>query len=201
MKGNVTTILRGFNYEQVRSVCRVLVGSEKIKNVEITLNTPDAFTTIKKITEEFGKELNIGAGTVITFEELKKAIDCNVAVVLSPCGYTKEMIDYCHEHNVTAIPSGLTPSEIQTQFDYGADIVKVFPANEFSKSYAKKVLEPLGNHPLMAVGGVNDKNVKEHLDGGYQYAGTCWGLFEKADVLEMNEENMALSVKKFEAGM
>lgn len=201
MQGHVTTILRGFKYEQVKSVCNVLAKSEKIKNVEITLNTPDVFETLKKICTEFDGQLFVGAGTVITFDDLKKAIDCGVKFVLSPAGYTKEMIDYCHEKGVIAIPSGLTPTEILTQFQYGADIVKVFPANEFSKSYAKKVCEPLGNYPLMAVGGVNANNVREHFDGGYQYVGTAWGLFNKQDVIDMNEDNMLKSVKEFEAKM
>lgn len=201
MKGNVTTILRGFKYEQVRSVCNVLVKSKKIKNVEITLNTPDVYETLKKICKEYEDELFVGAGTVITFEELKKAISCGVKFVLSPTGYTKEMIDYCHEKGVIAIPSGLTPTEILTQFQYGADVVKVFPANEFSKTYAKKVCEPLGNYPLMAVGGVNANNVHEHFEGGYQYVGTAWGLFRKVDVIEMNEEKMLECVVEFESKM
>lgn len=198
MKGNVTAILRGFTYEQVKSVCEVLEQSEKIKNVEITLNTEDAFEIIRKIIFEFGNTLNIGAGTVITLDDLRKVVECGVSFVLSPTGYTKEMIEYCHKRNVTVISSGFTPTEILTQFQYGADIVKVFPANELSKGYAKKICEPLGNYPLMAVGGVNATNVREHFEGGYQYVGTCWGLFRKQDVLEMNKEGMLQSLKEFE---
>lgn len=138
MKGNVTAIQRGFTYEQVRSVCRVLVQSEKIKNVEITLNTPDALGILSKIAEEFQGALNIGAGTVITFRDLKQVLERDISFVLSPTGYTKEMIEYCHERKVTAIPAALTPSEILTQFENGADIVKVFPANEFSKGTQRR---------------------------------------------------------------
>ncbi len=201
MKGTVTTILRGFSYEKVRCVCEALCQSEKIKNVEITLNTPNAYETIEKIAKEFKDRLSIGAGTVKTFDELKKVIDCGIEFVLSPCGYTKEMIDYCHDHNVIAIPAAFTPSEIFTQYSYGADIIKVFPANELSKGYAKKAMEPLGDIPLMAVGGVNATNVKEHFDGGYKYVGTCWGLFKKEDVENMNMEGLVNSIKEFETRM
>lgn len=199
MKGNVTAILRGFNYEQIRTVCKVLSQCNKIKDVEIALNTPNALEIIEKLVYEFGDELNVGAGTVITFTDLKKVISAGAKFVLSPAGYSKEMIDYCHSNNVIVISAGLTPTEILNQFQYGADIVKVFPANEMSKGYAKKVCEPLGNYPLMAVGGVNAKNVKEHFEGGYQYVGTCWGLFKKEDVLNMNEEGLLNSVHEFEA--
>lgn len=201
MKGEVVAILRGFSYEQVRSVCTTLTKSEKIKNVEITMNTPNALDIISKIVDEFQGQLNIGAGTVITFDDLKQVIEKGVKFVLSPSGYTKEMIEYCHKRDVVAIPAALTPTEILTQFENGADIVKVFPANEFTKGYAKKVCEPLGNYPLMAVGGVNTKTVKEYLDGGYQYVGSCWGLFKKEDVLNQNEEGMLKSIKEFETNM
>lgn len=201
MKGEVVAILRGFSYEQVRSVCTALTKSEKIKNVEITMNTPNALDIISKIVDEFQGQLNIGAGTVITFDDLKQVIEKGVKFVLSPSGYTKEMIEYCHKRDVVAIPAALTPTEILTQFENGADIVKVFPANEFTKGYAKKVCEPLGNYPLMAVGGVNTKTVKEYLDGGYQYVGSCWGLFKKEDVLNQNEDGMLKSIKEFETNM
>ena len=201
MKGEVVAILRGFSYEQVRSVCTTLTKSEKIKNVEITMNTPNALDIISKIVDEFQGQLNIGAGTVITFDDLKQVIEKGVKFVLSPSGYTKEMIEYCHKRDVVAIPAALTPTEILTQFENGADIVKVFPANEFTKGYAKKVCEPLGNYPLMAVGGVNTKTVKEYLDGGYQYVGSCWGLFKKEDVLNQNEDGMLKSIKEFETNM
>ena len=201
MKGKVTVILRGYTYEQIRSVCHVLLKSTKISDVEITLNTPNALESIEKITQEFNDNLNIGAGTVITFDELKSAIQCGAKFILSPVGFTKDMIDYCHERNVTVIPSAFTPSEILTQFQYGADIIKVFPANELSKNYAKKVCEPLGDYPLMAVGGVNAENVKKHFEGGYQYVGTAGGLFNKQDILAMNEDNMLQSLRAFEENL
>ncbi|WP_270600370.1 bifunctional 4-hydroxy-2-oxoglutarate aldolase/2-dehydro-3-deoxy-phosphogluconate aldolase [Faecalicoccus pleomorphus] len=199
MKGNVTVILRGYTYDQVKSVCNVLVESEKVSNVEITLNTKNALEIIKKITHDFKDKLSIGAGTVVTFDELKSVISCGVKFVLSPTGYTKEMIDFCHQNNVEAIPAALTPSEILDQIQKGADIVKVFPANEFSSKYARKVCEPLGKLPLMAVGGINADNVKAHFDGGYQYVGTAGGIFNKKDILEMNEKEMKKSLENFES--
>ncbi len=108
------------------------------------------------------------------------------------------MIDYCHKHNVLAIPAAYTPSEIATQLKYGADIVKVFPANELSKNYANKVKETLKNCTLMAVGGVNTNNVKEHFAGGYQYVGTAGGIFNKKDMLDKNEDALLKSLKEFE---
>lgn len=108
------------------------------------------------------------------------------------------MIDYAHNHKALAIPSAFTPTEIFTQFTYGADIIKVFPANELSTSYAKKAKEPLGNIPLMAVGGVNKGNVAKHFEGGYDYIGTCHGLFREEDIVNQNLDGLVNTVLEFE---
>ncbi len=81
MKGNVTCILRGYTYEQVRSICNVLTKGEIVKDVEITMNTEGAVDIIKKIVPEFKDSLNIGAGTVISFDDLKAAIDAGAKFV------------------------------------------------------------------------------------------------------------------------
>lgn len=201
MEGCVISILRGYTYEQVKTVCDTLCQSRKIKNVEITLNTENAIEIIRKISKEYGDRLHIGAGTVVTFEEVKAAIDAGARFVLSPVGYTKSMIDYCHEHNVIAIPAAFTPHEIYTQIQNGADIVKIFPANELSWNYAHKVMEPLGDLPLLAVGGVNAENVLEVLKSGYHYVGSAGGIFSKKDILECNHEQLLHSLRQFEQAL
>lgn len=199
MKGQVTVILRGYTYEQVKTVCDVLKMGTKVKNVEISLNTEGALDTIQKIVSQYQGELCIGAGTVVDFDDLKAVISLGVSFVLSPVGFTQEMIHYCKEHHVTSIPAALTPSEIYHQIQMGADMIKVFPANEVSWNYAKKVCEPLGTLPLMAVGGVNRGNVKEVLTkGGYTYAGSAGGIFKKEDILQQNQKNLKKSLLIFE---
>ena len=95
-----------------------------------------------------------------------------------------------------SVPGAFTPTEIAHAFALGADIVKVFPANEVSYSYAKKVCEPLGNLPLMAVGGVTTENIAEVFAGGYAYVGTANGIFNKNDILAENKTALKQSVYK-----
>lgn len=198
MLSNVTMILRGYTYEEVRCVAQVLTKAKYVKNMEITLNSPNPYATIKRIAQEFGEVLNIGAGTVQTYEELEKAIEAGAKFVLSPRMMSKAMLDLCKAKQVISVPGAFTPSEIAQSFIDGADIVKVFPANELSYSYAKKVIEPMGNMALMAVGGVNKDNVKEVLSSGYQFVGTAQGLFHKDDIQQMNAENLLHSLQQFE---
>lgn len=194
----VTMILRGYNYEEVKCVADVLLDSTFVRNMEITLNTEGAFEIIEKISNEYGNRLNIGAGTVQTFDELIKAIDAGAKFVLSPRKMSNAMLDYCKERGVISVPGSFTASEIADSFTEGADVVKVFPANEVSLSYAKKICEPMGELPLMAVGGINKSNVKEALESGYSYVGTAGGLFAKEDIKALDVDKLKKSLKEFE---
>ena len=166
--GKVTMILRKYTYEQVRSVAEVLLDSQYVRNMEIALNTENAYDIIRKISAEYRGRLNIGAGTVQTYDELLKAIDAGAEFVLSPRMMTEQMLQHCRDQGILSVPGAFTPSEIADQIEKGADIIKVFPANELSFGYAKKVCEPLGDLALMAVGGIHRDNVKEALASGYR---------------------------------
>ncbi|MEO2238424.1 bifunctional 4-hydroxy-2-oxoglutarate aldolase/2-dehydro-3-deoxy-phosphogluconate aldolase [Dorea sp. YH-dor226] len=199
--GKVTMILRKYTYEQVRSVAEVLLDSQYVRNMEIALNTENAYDIIRKISAEYRGRLNIGAGTVQTYDELLKAIDAGAEFVLSPRMMTEQMLQHCRDQGILSVPGAFTPSEIADQIEKGADIIKVFPANELSFGYAKKVCEPLGDLALMAVGGIHRDNVKEALASGYRYVGTAGGLFPKEAILSMDQEKLAENLRLFETAL
>ncbi len=196
----ITIILRGYTYPQVRTVVKSLLGTE-LKSVEITMNTPDAIKTIAKISEEFGEEMLIGAGTVTTYEEAEAAIAAGARFLLSPITFSKEIIQLCKTKGVISVPASLTPSEIKQSLNDGADIVKLFPAGTMGASYLKDIQAPLGKLPVMVVGGVNSGNVKAFFDAGASYAGIGSGMFHKEDILNQNEEGLKESVKALLAGL
>lgn len=191
----VTQVLRGYTFNQVKAVVEVLVDSP-VHNVEVTMNTPEAALLLQKLSSEYGSEINIGAGTVLTLEELQIAHKAGATFVLSPTLLSQEMFDYCKEHEILSVPGAFTPTEIAHAFALGADIVKVFPANEVSYGYAKKVCEPLGNLPLMAVGGVTTDTIAEVFAGGYAYVGTANGIFNKNDILTENKAALKHSLDR-----
>lgn len=194
----VTVILRGYSYEQVEVVASVMAKSKIINNIEVTLNTENALSIIKKISEKYSEVLNVGAGTVLTMSDLKGAIEAGAKFILSPVTMSKNMIDYCIQNDVIAIPGATTPSEIYCMHQFGAPIVKVFPSNEFTYNYAHKIVEPLGQLQLMAVGGVNHKTVNNYFDGGYTHVGSAGGIFNKEDIILMNESALIKSLRDFE---
>lgn len=191
----VTIILRGYTYEQILCVANSLEGSS-VKNIEITLNSPNVFESIKKIKDEF-PELNVGAGTVCNFEDTKKSIESGVDFILSPINLSKDSIELCNKHDIVCVPAAMTPTEIKKMFEYGADIVKVFPATTVGPRFFKDVQAPLGDLDLMAVGGINGENAKCFLDNKCNYLGIGSGIFEKKDIVDMNLDNLKLSLNKF----
>lgn len=193
----VTIILRGYKFSQVRTIMKVLSESS-VKSVEITMNTPSAVEMISKLSNEFGGTMNIGAGTVTTLEQAKDAIAAGAKFILSPTMLSKEIIDLCREHSVISVPGAMTPTEISRSFQDGADIVKVFPAISCGTRFFKDVKAPLGDLPLMAVGGVSKDNAKEFFKGGADFLGIGSGIFTKEDIINENVEGLSKSLREFE---
>lgn len=194
---SVTVILRGYTYSQVRTVVKNLVGT-KLQAVEITMNSPEAVSTIEKISREFGDSIKVGAGTVTTYEQAKAVIEAGAAFVLSPVMLSKKILDLCNEHGVVSVPGAFSPTEIKQSFDDGASIVKIFPAGRLGSKYLTDIQAPLGNMPLMVVGGINTENVKEYFEAGATFAGIASGIFNKEDILNENEEGLRKSIQAME---
>lgn len=194
----VTVILRGYTYSQIRTVVKNLVGT-KLRAVEITMNTPGALEAIRKIHDEFGDEILVGAGTVLTYQEAQDAIEAGAAFLLSPTMLDKQILDLCRERGVVSVPGAFSPSEIKKSLEDGADIVKVFPAGRLGSKYISDIQAPLGKLPLMVVGGINTENVSEYFAAGADYAGIASGIFNKEDILNENEEGLCASIRAVEA--
>lgn len=193
----VTVILRGYTYEQCRGVVSSLVGT-RFGAVEVAMNTPGAAETIGRLADEFGGEVLIGAGTVISPERARAAADAGASFMLSPICFTQEIFDIARSAGAVTVPAAFSPTEIATMFDMGADIVKVFPAARLGAKYLSDVQAPLDWMPLMVVGGVNGENVQEFFDAGATYAGIGSGIFKREDILSMNVEALKQQVKDFE---
>ncbi len=99
-----------------------------ISGIEITMTIPDAINVIKLAAKEIGSYMNIGVGSVLDAATAKKAIDAGAKYVVSPI-FKREIIETAHQNDVPAMPGAFTPTEVQTAFEVGADIIKIFPAD------------------------------------------------------------------------
>lgn len=193
----VTVILRGYTYEQCRCVVSQLVGT-RLGAVEVAMNTVGAADTIRRLADEFGRDVRVGAGTVVSPERAREAVDAGAEFLLSPIGFTQEMFDICRKAGAVSVPAAFSPTEIVSMFDMGADIVKVFPAARLGAKYLSDIQAPLDWMPLMAVGGVNGQNAQEYFDAGASYVGIGSGIFQREDVLSLNADALARQVREFE---
>jgi 2-keto-3-deoxy-6-phosphogluconate aldolase len=149
-----TIIMRGYTQDQAMTIMEAMDGFENDFGIEVTMNTEHCLDIIRDGYRKFGNKYQIGAGTVMDLEDTKKAIEAGAKFLLGPQAFTKEMIDYAHDHGVVTVPAAMTPTEVTELFDKGADIVKIFPASTVRPDYFKAIQAPLGKLPLMAVGGV-----------------------------------------------
>lgn len=192
-----TIIMRGYTQSQAMAIMESMDGFENDFGIEVTMNTEHCLDIIRDGYSRFGDKYKIGAGTVMTLEDTKDAIAVGAQFLLGPQAFTKEMIDYAHDHQVVTVPAAMTPTEVTQMFNYGADIVKIFPASTVRPDYFKAIQAPLGKLPLMAVGGVSLKNAGEFLDNGCDYLGMGSKLFNKQDIEDENVEGLASSLNSF----
>ena len=125
----------------------------------------DTARGIEAVEKEFGDRLLVGAGTVITLEQVSMTYNAGGHYLVTPTTQP-EIIRAGKALGLGLYPGAFTPSEILAAYDAGADAVKVFPASCLGPGYIKAIRAPLSHIPLMAVGGVNEKNAADFIKAG-----------------------------------
>lgn len=170
--------------------------------IEITMTVPDAIKVIKETSKSVGNRMLIGVGSVLDAETALRAIDAGAKYVVSPI-FKREIIDTAHKNDVPAMPGCFTPTEIQTAFEAGADIIKVFPADVLGMAFFKGVLAPMPHLKMMPTGGVTLTNAGEWLRAGACAVGIGSALLDKRaiDSEDYNKltENAAILRKSINA--
>ena len=145
-----------------------------ISVMEITLRTEAALDSIRAIRRECPKML-VGAGTVITLEQCKQAVDAGAAFIVSP-GFDAEVVSWCIGRDIPVLPGCVTPTEIMAGLRLGLHVFKFFPANVYGGLKAMKSLAgPFGAVRFIPTGGVGAENLAEYLAAPYVLAvGGSW---------------------------
>ena len=102
--------------------------------MEITFRTAAAADSIKAVAKSC-PDMLVGAGTVITLEQCKKAVDCGAKFIVSP-GFDEDVVRWCVENNVAVTPGCVTPTEIMAAMKLGLTVVKFFPAGVYGGAYS-----------------------------------------------------------------
>ena len=129
---------------------------------EVTFRTEAAEDSIKLMSKKF-PEMFVGAGTVLTTEQVDRAIGAGAKFIVSP-GFNPKVVEYCLKNNYPITPGIMTPTELEMALGFGLDVVKFFPAeNAGGLKMIKAMSAPYTMMKFMPTGGINAENVGEYL--------------------------------------
>ena len=177
LREKVTAIVRGIAADSLRKTADALLEGG-VHSIEVTFDTPGAADMIRTLKAEYAGDMLVGAGTVLDTETCRTAILAGADFVLSPT-LNVDVIYMCSRYGKAAVPGVMTPTEILTAIEAGADIVKVFPAGALGPGYIKDVLGPLKQARIMAVGGVDLANAEAFFKAGAACIGVGSSLVSK----------------------
>lgn len=162
---------------------------------EVTFRTPAAEESIRIMSEKF-PDMFVGAGTVLTTEQVDRAVAAGAKFIVSP-GLNPKIVKYCVEKGITITPGCANPSDIEQALEYGLNVVKFFPAEQAGGlAYIKAIAAPYVDVKFMPTGGINPQNVKDYL--AYDRIVACGGSWMvKGDLIKSgNFEKITELVKK-----
>ena len=166
----IIAILRGVEREQLIPLAEALYEGG-VCLLEITYDaggrTTDEETAehIRLVAEHMAGKMQVGAGTVLTEKQVMLTKEAGGCFIISP-DTNAAVIARTRFEGLVSIPGALTPTEIVTAHEAGADFVKLFPVSGLGASYIKAVSAPLSHISLLAVGGVTPDNIKEYMNAG-----------------------------------
>jgi len=166
-----------------------------VKFIEITMTVPNALKMIEKVRGTVSKEIILGVGSVLDPETAQKAIDAGAQFVVSPI-FKKEIIDKAHKNNVPAVPGTFTPTEMLNAHQYGADIIKVFPADILGMKFFKAVKAPMPDLNLMPTGGVNLDNAGDWINAGACAVGIGTALLDVKAIEQNNYKKLTENARR-----
>lgn len=165
----LVAIIRGCKTKDVLQLVEAL-REGGVKAVEVACNTPGALEMIEQVRCHFGEKILVGAGTVLGRTTARLAILAGAEFLLSP-NLSRDVIEVGNRYGKSVIPGVMTPTEIVKALQWGAKMVKVFPAATLGTGYIKDILGPISQAQLMAVGGISSSNAADFLKAGVSVLG------------------------------
>ncbi|MZQ85118.1 bifunctional 4-hydroxy-2-oxoglutarate aldolase/2-dehydro-3-deoxy-phosphogluconate aldolase [Paenibacillus sp. 5J-6] len=175
----IIAIVRGVKEVHIVALAEALLKGG-VTVMEVTLNTPGALAMISELQIRLGKQMYIGAGTVLDVEDAQKAVQAGASFLVTP-NLDEDVIRYANREGVPIFPGAMTPTEVVKAWKAGATAIKIFPSASLGLTYIKELMGPLDHIPMMAVGGVTEENIKQFVDLG------CYGLGIGGSLINLKE--------------
>jgi len=190
-------VLRAESEEQALALATA-VAAGGVNVLEVTMTVPGAFRVMRRLAKELPSIL-IGAGTVLDAETARLCILEGAEFVVSPA-LKIATIEMCHRYGVPVIPGALTPTEILTAWEAGADVVKVFPAGAMGGAkYLKSLKGPLPQIEMIPTGGVSLASAMEFLEAGAYALGVGSDLVDAKAMAAGKPEVVTETARKYMA--
>lgn len=161
----ILAILRGVDDEILFDYAEAIM-SGGVRFFEIALNSPGALSQIRALRQRFGNEIKLGAGTAITVDRAKAALEAGAEFLLSP-STNEDVLAFCESEGVPMLPGALTPTDVSICVRHGFHTIKLFPAASMPMNYIKNLKGPFDNTEYVAIGGVNAQNMTDFIKNGY----------------------------------
>lgn len=162
--------------EAMRVIDAIKEGGVSV--LEITMTVPGAVKVIEEVAARYGEEATVGAGTVLDPETARACILAGAQFVISPA-LNLETISLCRRYSVAVMPGALTPTEVVTAWQAGADLVKIFPCGSMGgASYIKNLKGPLPHIKFIPTGGVSLKTAADFIKAGSSALGVGTDLVD-----------------------
>jgi 2-dehydro-3-deoxyphosphogluconate aldolase/(4S)-4-hydroxy-2-oxoglutarate aldolase len=152
-----------------------------VTGIEITYSTPDAAAAIRRIGDELGDAVLLGAGTIRTAGQAREAADAGARFLVAP-GFRPELAAAMGATGLTTMIGAITPSEVMAAEESGADVVKLFPAGLFGPALVRNLRGPFPDVPFMPTGGVTVDNIGDWIAAGVVAVGAGSDLVSSGDL-------------------
>lgn len=176
----IVAVIRADSGAQLVDVARALLAGG-VDVCEVTFTVPGAVRVLERVANELGDKVLLGAGTVLDAETARAALLAGAEFVVAPTT-NLDVIRLCRRYDKLVMPGALTPTEVVTAWEAGADIVKIFPSDITGPEYLKALHGPLPQVRLMPTGGVNLETAASFLKAGACALGVGGSLVEKKAV-------------------
>jgi 2-dehydro-3-deoxyphosphogluconate aldolase / (4S)-4-hydroxy-2-oxoglutarate aldolase len=185
--------------EVLRRIVDIGIASGGVLIVEITMTVPGALDVISELVRSMGKELVVGAGTVLDVDSAKRCIDAGAEFLVSP-GLDVEVVKLANKQGMLMMAGALTPTEVIMAWKAGADFVKVFPCgNVGGPKYIKALKGPLPQVPMVPTGGVNLQTAAEFIKAGASALGIGSELVSASALASGNVGEITAGAKQYVA--
>ncbi|MEE8373936.1 MAG: bifunctional 4-hydroxy-2-oxoglutarate aldolase/2-dehydro-3-deoxy-phosphogluconate aldolase [Dehalococcoidia bacterium] len=191
-------ILRGVEADVIEPLVETVVSSG-LRTIEITMNTSGAPGLIRRMVEAARDRLTVGAGTVLTLDDLHSALDAGATFIVLPT-LVPDVVDYCVENEIPVFPGALTPQEIHNAWRAGATMVKVFPAKFFGPAYFKEIKGPFQDVELLACGGVTPDSIRPFFSCGASAVAFGGSVFQPDWLAARDYARIGESIEELIAG-